>query len=166
MAHRGVSRRGAMRLAGLGTTAALAAALMPGQVAAAQPAACDNRSNNTYAKLLECVTVDGVREHQAALQKIADNSTDPVYPGTRAAGTVGYTQSVEYVKNVLEAAGYQVTLDPVELPFSYPSLLQQLTPDEVEHDSTTVGASEPGDVTGDVVPVDINLVGDRASTSG
>ena len=33
--------------------------------AIAAPAAkgCDNRTNNTYEKLLECVTVDGVLEH-------------------------------------------------------------------------------------------------------
>jgi Zn-dependent M28 family amino/carboxypeptidase len=166
----GTTRRTAPRAVAVTAGGLLLAALLPAASAAAGGGghgnACEHRANNTYAKLLECVTVDGVREHQAALQKIADNSTDPVYPGTRAAGTVGYTESVEYVKNVLEAAGYQVTLDPVDLPFSYPSLLQQLTPDEVEHDSATVGASEPGDVTGDVVPVDINLEGDRASTSG
>ena len=31
---------------------------------------CDNRVNNTQKKLQECVTVDGVRDHQAALQDI------------------------------------------------------------------------------------------------
>ena len=34
--------------------------------------ACDTRVNNTFAKLLECVTLEGVREHQAALQGIVD----------------------------------------------------------------------------------------------
>ena len=62
--------------------------LAPASAALAQPGdACDNRSNNTYQMLLECMTVEGVREHQAEFQKIADNSMDPVYPGTRAAGT-------------------------------------------------------------------------------
>ena len=51
--------------------------------------ACDKRPSNTYEKLLACMTVEGVREHLAAFQKIADNSNDPVYPGTRAAGTQG-----------------------------------------------------------------------------
>ena len=86
------------------------------------------RSNNTYQKLLECVTLEGVREHQAELQKIADNSTDPVYPGTRAAGTVGYDESVEYVAGLLRDAGYEVTLDPVDITFNFPAELRQLTP--------------------------------------
>ena len=34
--------------------------------------ACDICVNNTHAKLLECVTLAGVREHQAAFQAIAD----------------------------------------------------------------------------------------------
>jgi hypothetical protein len=58
------------------------AALLPATAAQAGPGeGCAHRVNNTYDKLLECVTLDGVREHQQALQKIADNSTDPVYPG-------------------------------------------------------------------------------------
>ena len=45
-------------------------------------ASCGNRVNNTFEKLLECVTLDGVRSHQAALQAIADANG-----GVRAAGT-------------------------------------------------------------------------------
>jgi hypothetical protein len=59
----------------------------PTNTASATPGgACDNRSNNSYDKLLGCMTLEGVLEHMEAFQKIADNSTDPVYPGTRAAG--------------------------------------------------------------------------------
>ncbi len=68
--------------------------------------ACDNRVNNTHNKLLECVTVDGVRGHQAAFQAIADANG-----GTRAAGAPGYDASVAYVKDTLEAAGYEVELN-------------------------------------------------------
>ena len=90
-AHRRISRPRAVRIAAMAAIAVLALALLPGQTASAAPArACDNRANNTYQKLLDCVTLEGVREHLEALQKIADNSTDPVYPGTRAAGTDGY----------------------------------------------------------------------------
>jgi hypothetical protein len=56
-------------------------AALPG-LTSAQSVACDNRVNNTSEKLLECVTVDGVRAHQAALQAIADANGS-----TRAAGT-------------------------------------------------------------------------------
>ncbi len=69
------SRKGALRVAAVGAIAALTTVLLPVQAATAAPGdACDNRNNNTYQKLLECVTLEGVREHQAALQKIADNS--------------------------------------------------------------------------------------------
>ena len=64
----------------------------------AEPAACANRVNNTHAKLLECVTLEGVREHQAAFQAIADANG-----GTRAAGTSGYNASVDYVAGLLDA---------------------------------------------------------------
>ena len=48
----------------------------------AGPASCETRVNNTHAKLQECVTLEGVREHQAAFQAIADANG-----GTRAAGS-------------------------------------------------------------------------------
>jgi hypothetical protein len=73
----------------------LAALLLPVPAAVAAPAdACDRRTNNTYQKLLECVTLEGVREHQAQFQKIAESNDDPFYPGSRAAGTEGYAESV------------------------------------------------------------------------
>ena len=168
---RPTGRGGAVRMAALGAIAALLAAMLPALVASADAAAppaaaCDHRSNNTYPKLLECVTLEGVREHQAAFQEIADNSTDPVYPDTRAAGTDGYADSVEYVSGLLEDAGYEVTLDPVDITFNFPAVLRQLTPIEAEYESGVFTGSGSGTVEGQVIPVDINLVGDRASTSG
>ena len=58
--------------------------------------ACDERVNNTFNKLLECVTLDGVRAHQAAFQAAADANG-----GTRAAGFLGYDDSVAYVVDTL-----------------------------------------------------------------
>ena len=166
--HRLASRKGALRLAALGAAAALTTALLPAQAASAAPGglACDSRANNTYQKLLDCVTVEGVQEHLEALQKIADNSTDPVYPGTRAAGTDGYADSVEYVAGLLREAGYEVTLDPVEITFNFPAVLRQLTPVEATYETGVFTGSGDGTVEGNVIPVDINLTGDRASTSG
>ena len=43
-----------------------------------------------------------------------------MYPNSRAAGTDGYADSIECVKNLLEGAGYEVTLDPVEFTFFFP----------------------------------------------
>jgi Zn-dependent M28 family amino/carboxypeptidase len=136
-------------------------------VASAGPSAegpgqgCAQRSNVSYRKVLECVTLAGVREHQAAFQEIADNNVDEFYPGTRAAGTSGYAGSVEYVAGLLEEAGYTVTLDPVEFEFEFPVLLQQLTPTTATFDADTMTGTGSGDVTGNVIPVDINLTPPR-----
>jgi Zn-dependent M28 family amino/carboxypeptidase len=156
-----------IRIAQVAVVGLLAALLLPVPAAVAAPAdACDTRTNNTYRKLLDCVTLEGVREHQAALQEIADNNDDPFYPGTRAAGTEGYDNSVDYVAGLLKDAGYDVTLDPVEFDFQFPAELRQLTPVEATYETGAFTGSGSGEVTGQVIPVDINLTGDRASTSG
>jgi Zn-dependent M28 family amino/carboxypeptidase len=164
----GSSRRVPARIALVAVLGLLLAALLPLPAAVAAPNdACDTRTNNTYQKLLECVTLEGVREHQAQFQKIADANDDPFYPGTRAAGTEGYAESVEYVAGLLRDAGYQVTLDEFEFQFVFPAVLEQLTPPPAATYETGAFTGSPaGDVTGNVIPVDINLTGDRASTSG
>lgn len=75
----------------------VAAAGATSTTATAGPASCANRSNNSITKLLECVTVDGVREHQAAFQAIADANN-----GTRVSGSAGYDASVDYVADDLQ----------------------------------------------------------------
>jgi hypothetical protein len=156
-----------MRACVLGVVTVAAVASLPGGAALAAPdQACDNRTNNTYAKLLGCVTLEGVREHQAAFQEIADANDDPFYPGTRAAGTEGYANSVEYVAGLLRQAGYTVTLDPVQITFNFPAVLRQLTPVQATYETGVFTGSGSGTVEGQVIPVDINLTPPRASTSG
>ena len=160
----GTRRRSA--LVGLVALAAIAAAL-PAPVAQAQPGhSCDRRNNNSFQKLLDCVTVEGVREHQAAFQEIADNNDDPFYPGTRAAGTAGYDGSVDYVAGLLEDAGYEVTLDPVDITFTFPAVLQQLTPAAVDYETGVFTGSGDGDVSAAITAVDINVAPPQANTSG
>jgi Zn-dependent M28 family amino/carboxypeptidase len=161
------ARRTASRTIALTSSGVLLALALPATAATAAPGnACDRQNNNTYAKLLECVTLDGVLDHERAFQKISDNSTDPVYPKSRAAGTDGYADSVHYVESLLKDAGYTVTLDPVEITFNFPAVLRQLTPVQGEYETGVFTGSGSGTVQGQVIPVDINLTGDRASTSG
>ena len=155
-----------LRLLWVGVAMLLLGALLPGQASAQTGNACDNRNNNTYDKLLGCVTLEGVREHQGAFQAIADANDDPFYPGTRAAGTEGYAESVEYVAGLLREAGYEVTLDPVEITFNFPAVLRQLTPVAADYETGVFTGSGSGTVEGQVIPVDINLTPPRASTSG
>ncbi len=65
---------------------------------------CKNRNNNTFKKLLGCVTLDGVRAQQLALQNIATANG-----GTRVSGTKGYDDSADYAEKVFRDAGYNVT---------------------------------------------------------
>lgn len=67
---------------------------------------------------------------------------------------------------LLEGAGYDVTLDEFAFEFEFPALLQQLTPVAAPHETGMFTGSDAGDVTASVVPVDINLIPPRASTSG
>ena len=138
---------------------AIAAFVLPG--AATSATNCKNRSNNNYDKLLECVTLEGVRAHQAAFQRIADANN-----GDRAAGTKGYADSVAYVRSVLRDAGYRVTLDEFQFVDDAKTVLQQLTPVNAAYASGAFTNSGLGDVTRSVTAVDINLVPPRASTSG
>jgi aminopeptidase Y len=116
---------------------------------AAPPAACANRTNNTLAKLLECVQVEGVREHQAEFQAIADDTG-----GTRASGTPGYVASVDYVVERMTAAGYNVTtqdFDYVNFFELSPTILQQVVPGPVtDLPNFIMSYSGSGDVTASV----------------
>ncbi len=154
-----------MKKAILAGAAILAVALVCGavwtQTVTAGPASCDQRVNNTHAKLLECVTLAGVREHQAAFQAIADANG-----GIRAAGTPGYDASVAYVVQKMTAAGYNVTLNA--FPFVYVALptLQQTAPIVASYETGAFTGSGTGNVSAAVTAVDINLAPPRASTSG
>lgn len=157
--NRSSVRRGAVALVSSGALLFAGLASVPAAAAPAQ-AGCNARTNNTYDKVLECVRLDGVREHQAALQRIADANG-----GTRAEGTPGYAASVDYVLGVLAATGWTAE----KVPFSYEdteSLLRQLTPTAATYETGAYTGTGEGDVTGTVIPVDLALTGARASTSG
>jgi len=134
-------------------------------VASAGNQSCETRNNNTIDKLLECVTVDGVREHQAALQSIADANN-----GIRTAGTEGYNQSAAYVAERLEAAGYDVTLQEFDFQAFVqlgPSTLEQVTPVPTAYlegtgtgfDYSLMSQTDAGDVTGTIEAVALALGG-------
>jgi Zn-dependent M28 family amino/carboxypeptidase len=129
--------------------------------AASAPPGCANRTNTTYQSLLTCVTLDGVRAHQQALQNIATANG-----GTRAVGTPGYTKSVEYVSGLLRKAGYTVTLDDFQYLDDSKTLLRQITPVAATYETGAFTGSAVGHVIESVTPVDINLTLPRDSTSG
>ncbi len=161
------SRTGPLPLALLVSLVAVLASVLPAAGSSAPPG-CANRTNTTYQALLECVTLDGVRAHQQALQDIADEND-----GNRFSGFSGYDASVDYVVETLEAAGY----DPDVQTFNYlafqvagPSGLQQTAPNTVTYvegvDFGPITQSDPGDVTAAVTAVDLQLGLGNTSTSG
>ena len=161
-------RRALLAAAGAASLVTLSLVSVPAAHAGAPTLsnACEHRNNNTYAKLLECVTLEGVMRHLRAFQAIADANDDEIYPGSRIAGTEGYDRSADYVAGLLRKAGYQVTVQEFEFLFQFPAVLRQLTPVDEEYPTVAFIGSGGGDVTGTVIPVDLALDDPATSTSG
>ncbi|MFO7544235.1 MAG: M28 family metallopeptidase [Trueperaceae bacterium] len=121
-------------------------ALQPNAALDIAGVSCERRVNNTHAKLLECVTLEGVRAHQAAFQAIADANG-----GTRVSGSPGYDASVAYAASVLESAGYDVTFQPFQFQTFLTlaaTVLEQVAPPPTGPIATSIFSySGSGDVT-------------------
>ncbi len=126
-------------------------------------------------ELRRAVTVPGIRQHQRALQRIADQNG-----GTRAANTPGYDASVDYIVRKARAAGYRVTLDEftyvAEFTEAAPPVLQETAPEpqtftpgtRPAFDGDFVTFTGTGDVTAPVQGIDLQIPPPPApgSTSG
>ncbi|WP_166866060.1 M28 family metallopeptidase [Salinibacterium sp. ZJ70] len=127
------------------------------------------KGDTTSQTLRNAVSATSIQKHLEALQRIADENG-----GNRASGTAGHEASAAYIEKVLKRTGaYNVERQP----FSYDLVTVEraefvkLTPDPVdfviEEDFYPMEYSGEGAVEGAVVtPVDVNLEGDRANTSG
>ena len=142
----GVGRRSA-RLLLVAVAGVLGALLLaaPG-VAGAPTVGCENRTNNTYDKLLGCVTLEGVRA--ASGRAPGDRRRERRHARRRDAG---YDASVDYVVETLKAAGWSVSKNFFD--FTVPQPIQQLTPaPPVTHAVGGVTGSALGTVTDTVTP--------------
>jgi hypothetical protein len=107
------------------TTCALACALAACQTTAIQPAppapsgaavprisapACEQRVNDTLAKIEQCIERRSLWHRLARFQAIADENLSPSGHGNRDTGTPGYRASVAYVAGLMRHAGYHVTI--------------------------------------------------------
>lgn len=120
------------------------------------------------ASMREAITAEALMGHLHELQTIAEANG-----GNRKAGTPGHAASVDYVDTKLKEAGYKTERQQ----FFYASGAQRLVSFErvgasgprqprVGSDVDVMGAFMPAEVTADVTPVDLNLDGDRQTTSG
>lgn len=133
-------------------------------VEAAGAQACGKRVNNTFAKLLECITADGVHEHLAALQAIADAND-----GIRTSGTPGYDASAAYAAQVFGNAGYVVTVQEFQFQTFIslsPSILEQIAPPAGPLANNIMSYSGSGDVTANVSTVNAITGCDAADFAG
>jgi Zn-dependent M28 family amino/carboxypeptidase len=119
-------------------------------------------------ELREAVTADAIMDHLSNLQDIADANGD-----TRASGTAGYDLSVDYIQELLMAAGYEVKRQDF-LFNSFRELSDPIfdvtSPDLPAYvageDFFTAEYSGSGDVTASLQAVDLVLPpGATASTS-
>ena len=153
-------------------TAAAFGIALAGLVATQAPVeadkACTVRTNDSVRKVLNCVTLDGVLEHEQAFQDIADANG-----GIRSVGTPGYAASADYVEDRLDRGrlrGHPADLRRLRLRGDRSDELEQISPtpttyvEDTDFDATP--QSEPGDVTAHVTPVDIQLGLGNTSTSG
>ncbi|WP_309044476.1 M28 family metallopeptidase [Marinobacter sediminicola] len=124
--------------------------------------------NSTPLGLPRCMQANNIQYHLDMLYGIAQAND-----GNRAAGLPGYKASVDYIKTTLESAGYEVEIQPFPFNAYYSAgdgVLQATAPTPVNYvwdeDFTYLSQTEPGDVSGTAVPVDVQLGPDNTSTSG
>ncbi|MFI0448299.1 M28 family metallopeptidase [Actinomadura sp. 6N118] len=152
-----------------GAVVVAAAVILPLSVSAPAEA---GSLDDVFAKVLVAkVKGENVKKHLDALQAIATANG-----GNRAAGTPGYNASRDYVAKKLRAAGYKVTLDPINFVESWsentPPVLAQQSPTPKTYtpgtDFVTFEPSPAGDVTAQVQAVDVVLppTPEPTSTSG
>jgi Zn-dependent M28 family amino/carboxypeptidase len=121
-------------------------------------------------ELRQAVTVQGMVEHLKRLHEIGQRHDD-----TRASGTSGYDASARYVARQLKRAGYDVTSQRFTFDFFAelsPPVFEQTSPESVTYeegvDFATMDFSGSGDVTAELVAVDLTLppTTETSSTSG
>jgi hypothetical protein len=97
---------------------AAAALAVPANASAITSAQCDAQVNDTPAKLIPCIQQGDLWNHMKQFQAIANANIGPDGHPSRNSGEPGYKASVDYVANVMRAAGYDVTIQPYTFNYS------------------------------------------------
>ena len=149
----------------------LLAALCAAAVLAVPATAAAAPNNNNSPKLREAVSVPEIREHMEALQAIAEANG-----GNRLAGFPGHDASAAYVKERLEAAGYEATYHEFTYNYTGPRTPSILSSGGTDYAlgiqfqvPTSLTPADNKDVTAPLTAVDLKVPspgGAAGSTSG
>ena len=92
--------------------------LAPSSAGAITSKQCDARVNDTPDTLLPCIQKGDLWNHMKKFQAIADANPGLDGHPSRNSGEPGYWASVQYVKDKMEKAGYDVTIQPYKFTYS------------------------------------------------
>ncbi len=128
----------------------LAAALLaPASAGAVSSTACDHRSNDSPEKLIPCIQTADLWAHMQNFQAIANANPGPDGKPSRNSGEPGYKASVDYVANLMKAAGYNVTIQTYHFDyFAFVGVPQFSEVSPAAHDFTLVSEWNPGRANG------------------
>src|SRR4051812_48635315 len=92
--------------------------VVPANASAITSAQCDAQVNDTPGKLIPCIQQDDLWNHMQQFQAIADANPGPDGHPSRNSGEPGYKASVDYVAQQMQAAGYDVKIQPYKFTYS------------------------------------------------
>src|SRR5690349_20661078 len=131
--------------------AALTVALAASSPAVGEPSptGCANRVNDSPDTLLPCIRTDDLWRHMQAFQAIADANPGPDGHASRNSGEPGYKASVDYVANLMQQAGYDVTIQTYKFfYFAFTALPVFAEVSPTAHTYTVSEEWSPGQSTG------------------
>ena len=157
-----MSRVGVQRTASMWKVVAVATLVSSGVVTVTANSSseaavdCATQVNDTVAKLVPCITTADLWDHMVKFQEIADANPGPDGHASRNSGEPGYKASVDYVASVMQAAGYDVTIQTYTFPYfaftAIPVFSQDSpTPRSFVLDTDFTAGSAAGTVTGGTV---------------
>src|SRR3954466_13352490 len=138
------------RLVLLGVVVALSLLVAP-SAPAITSAQCDTQVNDTPSKLIPCIKTADLWAHMQAFQAIADANPGPDGHPSRNSGEPGYKASADYVASVMNAAGYDVTIQPYKFTYyayTAPPVFNEVSP--IAHTYVPGVDWNPGQSTGNV----------------
>jgi Peptidase family M28/PA domain len=134
--------------------------VVPASANAISSAACMNRVNNTPGKLIPCIKEGDLWAHMEKFQAIANANPGADGHPSRNSGEPGYKASVNYVANVMRAAGYNVRIQTYRFDYFAFTSLPQFS--EVSPTPQTFGLTtdwNPGRANGSVSNAAVQPVG-------